>query len=306
MTPHLPALAFILALAAASGAEAQTHPAQIFFQAHRGGLLEVPENTLAALRHAWACPGAVPEIDLRTTKDGVLICLHDDTPARTLEVPEAFHDTDIAEISFEQLREWDAGVKFGPRYTGESVPRLDEVFEMMKQAPQRQIYLDLKGVDLDDLDALIRRYGLLENVIFVHGKQSTCVALKKRFEGARTMTWLSGIPFLIKRRFEDMAETGFQGIDQIQFHLKTNKAEGAIEYVFDEDYLRYAFQKTKAAGVQLQLRPFRFDAASLRPLIEIGVRWFVADEPRRFSQALADAIKPARPAAPKEESFHGR
>ena len=306
MMPHLAAVGLILALTAALGAAAQTPPTHVFFQAHRGGLLEVPENTLAALRHAWACPGAVPEVDLRTTKDGVLICLHDDTPARTLEVPEALEDTNVADLTFDQLRQWDAGVKFDPRYAGERVSSLDEVFEMMKDHPQRQIYLDLKGADLECLAALIERCGLVDRVIFVHGKQPTCMALKKRFDGARTMTWLSGVPLLIKRRFEHMAEDGFQGIDQIQFHLKTKQPEGAIEYVFDEDYLRYAFEKAKAAGVELQLRPFRFDAASLRPLLEIGVRWFVADEPRRFSQAVAEAMNPARPAAPQEESSHGR
>ena len=306
MTPHLAAVGLILAVAAALGAAAETPRTPVFFQAHRGGLLEVPENTLAALRHAWACPGAVPEIDLRTTKDGVLICLHDDTPGRTLEVPETLEDTDVAELTFDQLRQWDAGVKFDPRYAGESVPRLEEVFEAMKEDAQRQIYLDLKGADLERLAALIDRYGLVDRVIFVHGKPPTCLALKKRFDGARTMTWLSGVPLLIKRRFEHMAEDGFQGIDQIQFHLKAKKPEGAIEYVFDEDYLRYAFEKAKAAGVELQLRPFRFDAASLRPLLEIGVRWFVADEPRRFSQAVAEAMNPARPAAPQEESSHGR
>lgn len=305
MAPHLVAVGLILAITAGAAA-VKTPPAKVFFQAHRGGLLEVPENTLAALRHGWACSGAVPEVDLCTTKDGVLICLHDDTPARTLDVPEALEDTDVADLTFDQLRQWDAGVKFDPRYAGESVPSLDEVFDMMKDAPERQIYLDLKGVDLEDLAALIDRYGLVDRVIFVNGKQATCMALKKRFDGARTMTWLSGVPRLVKRRFEHMAKDGFQGIDQIQFHLKTKQPEGAIEYVFDEDYLRYAFEKAKAAGVELQLRPFRFDAASLRPLLDIGVRWFVADEPRRFSQAVAEAMNPVRPAGPQEESLHGR
>jgi len=292
-------LAFAAAISAATASEAA--PGAVFYQAHRGGLLEVPENTPAAMHHAWACPGAVPEVDVRTTKDGVLVCLHDDTLGRTLDVPEAYEEVEVTAVPFEQLRQWDAGVKFDARYAGERVPSLDEVLGIMSEDAQRQIYLDIKDADLERLAALVEQHGVVERVIFVHGKQNACIALKKRFPGARTMTWISGMPPLMKRQFARMAEGGFEGIDQIQFHLKTKLPLGPIEYVFDEDYLRQAFETAKSAGAELQLRPFRFDAASLRPLLDIGVRWFVADEPRRFSEAVAQAMKQDRAAAPDEE-----
>ena len=52
-------------------------PCEVFFQAHRGGGNEMPENTLAAFKRAFEIPGAVPEVDLRTTQDGVIACMHD-------------------------------------------------------------------------------------------------------------------------------------------------------------------------------------------------------------------------------------
>jgi len=260
---------------------------QVFYQAHRGGLREVPENTMVAFRHAWRCPGAVPEVDVRTTKDGVMVCMHDETPARTTNAPGALKDRPVSQIVFEELRQWDAGVRFDRKYAGEKVPALREVFDEMRGRPERQIYLDLKGVDLEALVALIEEYGLNDRVIFVHGAPAMCIRLSGLFPGARTMTWLSGDPDTIRTRFETLAAGGFEGISQIQLHLKTTKPIGDIEYVFDDAFLRAAFEKAQAAGAELQLRPFRFDTESLQGLVDTGVRWFVTDEPRRFAETLA-------------------
>jgi len=57
--------------------------------------------------------------------------------------------------------------------------------------------------------------------------------------------------------------------------------------VLDNEFLRAAIEKTRAAGVDLQVRPFAFDAKSLQSLTELGLRWFVTDEPRRFADCLA-------------------
>jgi len=286
----------VLVLAWAGAAEGPT----VWFQAHRGGLLEAPENTMAAFRHAWSCPGAIPEVDVRATKDGVMVCLHDDTPGRTTNAPQPYKNMNVSGITFDQLRQWDASVTFAVRseahlrndtighgYAEEKVPSLTEVFGEMKGRPERQVYLDVKGVDFDKLAAAVTEYGLNNQVIFVHGNHEGCIDLSKLFPGARTMTWLSGTPSQIKRRFEDLSKNGFEGISQLQFHLETKGTGGRIVYVLDNHFLRYALKTTKGAGVDLQLRPFDFDAASLRGLINLGVQWYVADEPRRFADTVA-------------------
>ncbi|HOZ48040.1 MAG TPA: glycerophosphodiester phosphodiesterase family protein [Candidatus Hydrogenedentes bacterium] len=261
----------------------------VYIQAHRGAVEEAPENTMAAFQHAWTVEGAVPEMDIRTTSDGVLICLHDATPGRTTDAPASFKDTDVSKIAFDQLRQWDAGSSFDERFAGERVAALREVFEEMRGRPERQVYLDLKGVDLDQLKALIDEYGVGGQVIFVAGTQETCIAAQERFPGARTMTWLSGMPFQIKQGFDKLAQSDFKGVSQLQFHLQTKRRDTEIEYVFDEAYLREVKQRLDAANVALQLRPFDFDAASLRKLLDLGVRWFVADAPAAFAEAVREA-----------------
>ncbi len=72
-------------------------PREIYFQAHRVTIVEAPENTLPAYRHAWRIFGAIPEVDVRTTADGVLVCLHD----ATLLLATTFHkclDATLGEI----------------------------------------------------------------------------------------------------------------------------------------------------------------------------------------------------------------
>ena len=59
---------------------AQASPVEIV--AHRGGYQLYPENTLAAFQ---ACSGLVDriELDVRTTADGELVVMHDETVNRT-------------------------------------------------------------------------------------------------------------------------------------------------------------------------------------------------------------------------------
>jgi glycerophosphoryl diester phosphodiesterase len=275
---------FILLGAAESSPAA---PLDVHFQAHRGGLLEVPENTLAAYRHAWSILGAIPEVDVAVTKDGVMVCMHDDTPERTTTATEEFRKKPLPEIPSEQLRTWDAGTKFNAKYAGEKVPLLTEVFDEMKGRPERQAYLDLKDVDLSKLVALIDRYGLRQQIIFVHGDPKVCAKLQRLYPGARTMTWLSGSPEKIKERFEKLAREGFAGISQLQFHLEAVETQPEIRYALDRSFLLRAIEKTRAANVDLQVRPFEFDAKSLEYLTGLGIRWFVTDEPKRFADTLA-------------------
>ena len=60
--------------------------------AHRGASAYAPEHTLAVYRLAIEQKADYVEQDLAVTKDGVLICLHDDSLERTTNVDEVFPD----------------------------------------------------------------------------------------------------------------------------------------------------------------------------------------------------------------------
>ncbi|GAA3404943.1 glycerophosphodiester phosphodiesterase [Paenibacillus hodogayensis] len=261
---------------------------RIYWQAHRGGgANEAPDNTMAANRYAWSL-GGIPEADIRTTKDGIIVALHDETPARTTTAPDKVKDRPIAEFDFAEIAEWDAGVKFDPRFGGETIPSLEQLFQDMQGRPERLAYLDLKQVDLSDLGRLIDRYGVNRQVIFTHNEQSNCKQMKRIARDVRSMLWIGGSAERIKRTYAEQArDLGYDGLDQVQLHLNGKTADDGDSdwpYAIDRVFLRETLAETAAAGVDLEVLPFEFDERSIHMLLDLGLRWFATDEPARFLQ----------------------
>ena len=259
---------------------------RIYWQAHRGGgAYEAPDNTMVANLYAWEL-GGIPEADIRTTKDGVIICLHDKTPARTTDAPDEAKDRPISEFTFEEIRVWDAGSKFHEKFAGERIPSLEEVFEAMQGRPERLMYLDLKEVDLGQLGRLIDQYQVNGQVIFTHNVQDNCIQMKQIAEGVRSMLWIGGKPEQIQQKFQAAYESGFRGLDQVQIHLNGFQAEAEWPYDTDAKFLQYALSVTQAAGVDLEVLPFQFDERSMHLLLDLGITWYATDEPARFLQCV--------------------
>jgi glycerophosphoryl diester phosphodiesterase len=93
--------------------------------AHRGGSLEVPENTLAAFRHAIELGMPLVELDVQMSRDGELVVIHDETVDRTT----GGHGL-VSAFSLKELRKLDAGSHFAPQFAGERIPTLREVLEL--------------------------------------------------------------------------------------------------------------------------------------------------------------------------------
>lgn len=262
----------------------------VYFQAHRGGLHEVPENTMVAMHHAWSITGAVPEIDVRTTADGVLIGLHDETLERTTNASPDLATRPVQDLQFEAIADLDAGAYFDAKFAGTKIPTMDAVLAELARDPSRRMYLDLKSVTLEAMADAIAKHGVGKQVIFVHGDPNVCKEIHDYFDGAPVMTWLSGSPRVIKRRFAEYAQREFEGIGQIQFHLRGKQTEKGITYALGDAYLREAATIAQDAGVALQVRPFLFDAASLRKLIDMGIHWYVSDDPKAFRASIEEAL----------------
>ena len=95
---------------------------------HRGAALSAPENTLAGFCMAAALEVGWVEFDVRLTRDGRCILLHDDTLDRTT----TGHGP-AAALSFEEIRRFDAGGWFAPDFTGQPVPCLEETIDLLAQ-----------------------------------------------------------------------------------------------------------------------------------------------------------------------------
>ena len=95
----------------------------MFNIAHRGSSGTHPENTLASFLAAVEDGADMCELDVQSTRDGAVVVMHDDRVDRTTDGVGA-----IATLSLEEIRRLDAGAKFNPKFRGERVPTLDEVF----------------------------------------------------------------------------------------------------------------------------------------------------------------------------------
>lgn len=94
---------------------------------HRGALGLAPENTMSGFRKALELGVDGIELDVHLTRDGQVVVLHDPELARTTDGRGL-----VKELTFEQLRRFDAAVRWRGRFGPEPVPTLDEVLALAK------------------------------------------------------------------------------------------------------------------------------------------------------------------------------
>src|SRR5271169_6066875 len=90
--------------------------------AHRGASAFYPENTLRAFIAAADLGADMCEFDVRMTRDGEVVVIHDATVNRTTNGRGR-----IATMNAEAIRRLDAGVRFGAEFRDEPIPTLAEV-----------------------------------------------------------------------------------------------------------------------------------------------------------------------------------
>ncbi|NLE37096.1 MAG: hypothetical protein GX621_03630 [Pirellulaceae bacterium] len=95
--------------------------------AHRGYSAVAPENTLASIDHAMRAGACAAECDVRISKDGHIVAMHDATVDRTTN-----GKGNVAELTLAELRELDAGSWKNQKFAGERVPTLDEILAKHK------------------------------------------------------------------------------------------------------------------------------------------------------------------------------
>jgi glycerophosphoryl diester phosphodiesterase len=154
---------------------------------HRGAAGLAPENTLASFRTAIELGADAVEFDLHVSRDGELVVIHDDTLDRTTTRTGRIED-----LTLEEIRRADAGVRFAPRFQGERVPTLREVLDLVKTLgrPEFRLNLELKfspgregrpdGFERKALD-LVGQAGLVGRTT-VQSFYHPSVALAKRLE----------------------------------------------------------------------------------------------------------------------------
>ncbi len=126
--------------------------------AHRGDHVEVPENTIAAYENGIKNGVDYVEIDLRTTKDSVLVIMHDATVDRMTNGKGK-----ISELTYAEIRKLKVVDKRKDSTKTYSVPSFEEVLKICRG--KIYIYLDFKDASVRQSYEMIKKYGMEKQVI---------------------------------------------------------------------------------------------------------------------------------------------
>jgi glycerophosphoryl diester phosphodiesterase len=158
--------ALLLVLAGISGAAQRpsaTDPTiDVTVIAHRGLSSGLPENTLAAFRRSVEIGVDVIELDLRSTADGEVVVLHDETVDRTTN-----GTGDVTGMTLAEVESLDAGGYVHPRFSSERIPTYREVLELLQDSGVG-LLLDIKSSRALNKERVIRlteRHSAIRNVI---------------------------------------------------------------------------------------------------------------------------------------------
>lgn len=163
---------------------------QLGLSAHRGSSNVAPENTLATFNAVLAMGVDYIEIDVRTTKDGQLVILHDGTLNRTTNGQGSMKNFTLAE-----LKQLSAGKGYNERFKDERIPTLQETTQLLVQwnkthKHKTNLYVDCKDVTPEPLVAELKASKLLKDAVF-YGSDDFLLALKKVYPKAKLMPSLN-------------------------------------------------------------------------------------------------------------------
>ncbi|MCK0134516.1 glycerophosphodiester phosphodiesterase family protein [Arenibacter sp. S6351L] len=136
------------------------HPEQVLVAAHRATNPNYPENSLAAIGESIRIGVDIVEIDIRKSKDGELVIMHDKTIDRTTNGTGKVDDFTLAELKEFKL-------KFGNNITDEQIPTFEEVLKLTKGKMLLDVDFKLEGeAAVRQTFDLIEKYGMEDQILF--------------------------------------------------------------------------------------------------------------------------------------------
>lgn len=160
---------------------------------HRGASALAPENTLAAFSRAISDGADGIEFDVRLSRDGVAVVIHDASLKRTGLINRLVSDLTGAELGEVDVGSWFLERAQNPKqsFSGEKLPTLSQVFELFR-AHSGVLYLEMKckpeeGTALAaEVVRLTRESKMVDRVVVESFDHSAIAAVKRIDSGIRT------------------------------------------------------------------------------------------------------------------------
>jgi glycerophosphoryl diester phosphodiesterase len=233
----------------------------ILVAAHRGAHKTAPENTLASLEKAIELGVDYVELDVRRTKDGVLVLMHDASVNRMTNGKGKIEDLTSAEISKLTVRARTATTPDGQR-----IPTFDEFLERAKG--RMKLYVDHKKAPPSEVLALIEKHGMLKEVV-VYGSAATLREYKKL---APKVWIMPGHPRSI------------EALEALARDLRPETLDGAIK-----DWTAAEVEAAHRAGCQVWVDNMAVDnPAGIKQTVDMGVDAIQTDDPELVLRLLRE------------------
>lgn len=251
---------------------------------HRGLAPGYPENTLTAFRHVVDELGVgIIELDLRSTADGEVVILHDETVDRTTGGAGA-----VEEMTLEQVKALDAGSYAGTEFADEKIPTYEEVL-VFAQETGVMLLLDIKespNLDKERVVRLTEEYDLSLQVVVGARSTEDLTTFQDLNPNLRTLGFIP--------EPGDAAAFINAGADIIRLwpdwiHGSTSPvcAPGGDEAPTDA-VASCLVEVVKGTGTPVWTTAGTADRGELLELVELGVNGILTDDPAVLSDLLED------------------
>ena len=246
---------------------------------HGGGDGIYPENTLLAFESTIAMGADVVDVDLRISRDGVVVAIHDATVERTTGASGNVKSMNLAELT--QL---DAGWAFAPansvdqhpyRGTGVLIPTLEAILDRF---PTTLLSLDLKDESMDMVQPVcdeLRSRGRLNDVFVGSNSDPQIIEFRQRCPEVRTSAIMNDV--FASRDARAAGDTDFVPavtVDQPPFRIDGREIVDAESLAWAHDH-----------GVAI-LTWVVNDEDDMRKLIDLGVDGIYTSYPDRLLRLL--------------------
>jgi glycerophosphoryl diester phosphodiesterase len=241
---------------------------------HRGAMRQAPENTAPAIQHAIDDSLEWVEVDVRLTRDGQHVLVHDDTVDGLSDGTGP-----VADLTLQELQRLDAGRWFAPRFAGTRFLSLPECLALAKG--KVNLYLDIKQSDPRRLVDEIRAAGM-ERQVLVYDDAAD-VALVRRLSGG-------AVPIMLKWRPTDRID------EFVRQHQPT-----AVE-IDAADVTGEICSNFHRLGVKVQAKTLDDDRPEIwERVLSAGVDYIQTDA---AEELLAFRLQELRKTAPLKIAFH--
>jgi glycerophosphoryl diester phosphodiesterase len=222
-----------------------------------------PGNTLVGIRRAIESGAHAAEVDVRTTRDGALVCLHDPDVDRTTDGKGR-----VAELTLAEVKKLDAGSKFDAKYKGERVPILKEVLTLAKGKIAVMIDLKEDGEEyINAIAAQVREFGEPKRVVLGVRSVAHARSFRKLLPDARQIGLVPTI--------DDIEPFAKAGVPVIRLWPKWLSDEALVPRV-------------RKLGLELHLGTGMGTKAEVLPLLAHKPESLSSDDPTQLVKTLAE------------------